>query len=324
MHNNSFFKPFLLLVSILLFVSCDKDYNEIGDALIGENHFDLAKYTSSVVAYNEKITPIQSENLAVNALGIYDNPAFGKTTANFATQLTLASVDPVIGANPVIDSVYIEVPYFVDATKTTPITAGGNTYELDSIYGAPLAKIKLSIFESGLYMRDKDPVGGLQEDQKYFTDQNADFDGYKVGTRLNDDANKTQNDEFFYNPAQRNLTTTDATGKKTNDYDVPAMRLKLNSTFFNSKIIHAPTGKLATNDVFKEYFRGLYFKVEQSGSDKGSLSMINFAKGTITINYTEDLSTTVGTVVTVTRVPKSIVLNLSGSQKDKVNTVSLL
>ena len=91
MHNNSFFKALLLLVSIHLFVSCDKDYNEIGDALIGENHFDLAKYTSNVVAYNEKITPIQSENLPVNALGIYDNPAFGKTTANFATRNRLIS-----------------------------------------------------------------------------------------------------------------------------------------------------------------------------------------------------------------------------------------
>ncbi len=318
MHNNSFFRPLLLLVSILLFASCDKDYNEIGDALIGENHFDLGKYISNVVAYNEKITPIQSNNLAVNALGIYDNPAFGKTTANFATQIILASVNPTIGANPVIDSVYIEVPYFVDATKTTPITAGGNTYELDSIYGELKAKIKLSVYESGLSMRDSDPAGGFQEAQKYFTDQNTDFDNLKVGARLNDDANKAQNDEFFYNPAQRNLTTTDATGKKTNAYSAPAMRLKLNSTFFDSKIIHAPSGKLATNDVFKEYFRGLYFKVEQSGTDPGSLGMINFAKGTITINYKEDLSTTVGTVVTVTRVEKSIVLNLIG------NTVSLL
>lgn len=318
MHNNSFFRALFLLVSILVFASCDKDYNEIGDALIGENHFDLDKYTSNVVAYNEKITPIQSENLAVNALGIYDNPAFGKTTANFATQLTLASVGPEIGANPVIDSVYIEVPYFVDATKTTPITAGGNTYQLDSIYGEPKAKIKLSVFESGLYMRDKDPVGGFQEAQKYFTDQNVDFDNLKVGVRLNDNANTAQNDEFFYNSAQRNLTTTDAAGKKTNVYSVPAMRLKLNSTFFKTKIIQAPSGKLATNDIFKEYFRGLYFKVERSGTDAGSLAMINFGKGTITINYTEDLSTTVGTVVTVTRVPKSIVLNMSG------NTVSLL
>ena len=317
MHNNSFFKSFLLLVSILLFVSCDKDYNEIGNFLIGENHFDLAKYTSSVVAYNEKITPIQSENLPVNAIGIYDNPAFGKTTANFATQLILATENPKFGSNPEIDSVYIEVPYFVDATQTKPITTGGNTYVLDSIYGEPKAKIKLSVFESGLYMRDKDPVGGLQEDQKYFTNQNTDFDNLKVGARLNDDANSSQNDAFFFDPAQRNLTTTDATGKKTNGYSAPAMRLKLNSTFFKNKIIKAPSGKLATNDVFKEYFRGLYFKVEQSGTDAGSLAMINFSKGTITIKYTEDLaSTTTGGLPT--RVSKSIVLNLSG------NTVSLL
>ena len=317
MHNNSFFKSFLLLVSILLFVSCDKDYNEIGNALIGENHFDLAKYTSSVVAYNEKITPIQSENLAVNALGIYDNPAFGKTTANFATQLILATEDPEIGANPVIDSVYIEVPYFVDAAQTKPITTGGNTYVLDSIYGEPKAKIKLSVFESGLYMRDKDPVGGLQEDQKYFTNQNTDFDNLKVGDRLNDDADSSQNEAFFFDPAQHSVTTKDDAGKETTTYSAPSMRLKLNSTFFKNKIIKAPSGKLATNDVFKEYFRGLYFKVEQSGTDAGSLAMINFSKGTITIKYTEDLaSTTAGGLPT--RVSKSIVLNLSG------NTVSLL
>ncbi|WP_281297689.1 DUF4270 domain-containing protein [Flavobacterium limnophilum] len=324
MRNNSIFKQILLVASIVLFVSCDKDYNVIGDGLIGENHFTLKDSTFSVVAYNEKITPIQSNNLPINALGIYDNPAFGKTTANFATQLILAAEDPVIGANPVIDSVYIEVPYFVDATQTKALTAGGNSYVLDSIYGKSLAKIKLSIFESGLYMRDKDPVGGFQEAQKYFTDQNTDFENLKKGTRLNDDANKAQNDEFFYNPAQRNLTTTDAAGKKTNVYSTPAMRLKLNSQFFTDKIINAPAGKLTTNEIFKEYFKGLYFKVEQSGTDPGSLAMINFTKGTITINYKEDLSTTVGTVVTVTRVPKSIVLNLSGNQKDKVNTVSLL
>jgi hypothetical protein len=57
---------------------CDKDYNSIGDGLIGDNHFDFVKYTSSVVAYNQKIGPIES-NLPVNALGIFDNPAFATT-----------------------------------------------------------------------------------------------------------------------------------------------------------------------------------------------------------------------------------------------------
>jgi hypothetical protein len=51
-----------------------------------------------------KIGPIESNNLPVNALGIFDNPAFGTTTANFATQLVLESANPTIGKNPVIES----------------------------------------------------------------------------------------------------------------------------------------------------------------------------------------------------------------------------
>jgi len=314
MYNNSIIKPILFLVSILLFVSCDKEYSAVGDALIGENHFDLAKYTSSVVAYNEKITPIQSDNLAINALGIYDNPTFGKTTANFATQIIMASPDPVIGTNPVIDSVYVEVPYF-STLKSTDVN-GNHVYELDSIYGEPKAKIKLSVYESGYFMRDLDPVGGFQNAQKYFTDQNTDFDNLKIGSRLNDDANVAQNNEFFFDAAEHKVNVTDATtGKVTTTRTPPSMRLKLNKEFFDSKIIHAPSGSLATNDVFKNYFRGLYFKVEQSGTDPGSLAMINFAKGTITIKYKEDLASTTGG--TPTRVEKSIILNMAG------NTVSM-
>jgi len=44
---------------------------------------------------------------------------------------------------------------------------------------------------------------------------------------------------------------------------------------------------------------------------------MDFSKGAITISYTEELVTTVGTTSTTTRVPKTIVLNLTG------NTVSL-
>jgi len=314
MHNNSFFKTLLFLVSILLFVSCDKDYNEIGDGLIGDNHFDLSKENYSVVAYNQKITPIQSDNLPINALGIYDNPAFGKTTANFATQLILASVNPTIGANPVIDSVYVDIPYFNTLLSTD--VSGNHVYELDSIYGANKAKIKLSVFESGYFMNDLDPNNGLQSPQKYFTNQNDNFENLKIGNRLNDDPSASQNDTFFFDPAEHKYNTTDATGKVTTTRTPPSMRLKLNSAFFDSKIIHAPAGSLTTNDVFKNYFRGLYFKVENSGTDAGSLAMINFAKGTITIKYKEDLASTTGGAPT--RVDKSIILNLSG------NTVSLL
>jgi hypothetical protein len=309
MHNNSLFKFLLVLVGILLFVSCDKEYSAVGDALIGDNNFELVKYPSNVVAYNEKITPIESNNLPVNALGIYDNPAFGKTAASFATQLTLAIVKPTFGANLSIESVYLDIPYFVDATQTKPITnattgaPAGNTYVLDSIYGEPNAKIKLSVYESGRYMGNQ--VGAPQT---FYTNQNAEFDSYKIGNRLNDDLDKSQNDEFFFNPAQNTVSTTDAANVVTTSYSAPSMRLKLNTAFFMEKIFNAPAGSLVTNDVFINYFKGLYFKVEQSGSDKGSLAMINFAKGTITIKYKEDSTTT-----PVAPVEKSIVLNMSGS-----------
>lgn len=308
MHNNSFFKSILFLASILLFVSCDKEYSTVGDALIGDNNFDLTSAAYSVVAYNEKITPIQSDNLPINALGIYDNPAFGKTTANFATQIIMASPNPTI--NPAlkqeIESVYLDVPYFVDASQTAPIAAGGNTYVLDSIYGDKLAKIKLSIYESGRYMGAQNTIP-----QMFYTNQNTEFNSYIIGSRLNDliTPENEQNDAFFFDPAQHSVTA----GNATTTYTAPSMRLKLNTEFFKNKILNAPAGSLATNDVFVNYFKGLYFKVEQSGTDAGSLAMINFAKGTITIKYKEDTSTT-----DATRVDKSIALNMIG------NTTSLL
>ena len=319
MYNNSFFKQILLLVTIVLFVSCDKEYNVIGDGLISQNHFMLKDTTFSVVAYNQKITPIESQNLPINPLGIYNDPAFGKTNANFATQLALSAIAPVIGNNPKVKNVILSIPYFTDATQTVTNTDGSHTYVLDSIYGSSNAKIKLSVYESGYFMRDLDPIGGFLTTQKFYTNQNDDFDNLKIGNRLNDSTSVAQNDAFFFDPAEHVVTNTDATTKVvTTTRTVPAMQLNLNTTFFKSKIIDAvASGKLATNEVFKNYFRGLYFKVENSGSDAGSMAMMDFSKGTITVNYIEDLVTTVGTMVTTTRVPKSIVLNMTG------NTVSL-
>ena len=323
MHNNSFFKFLFLIAVTFVFFSCDKDYSSVGDNLIGENNFTLKDTLFSVVAYNEKITPIKSSNLPVNALGIYDNPAFGKTTASFVTQLSLATVAPTfttITAAPAIDSVHLSVPYFIVATETKAITTGGNTYVLDSIYGEPKAKIKLSVYESGRYMGNQ--IGTAQT---FYTNQNGGFDNLKDPDqkkwgRLNNDANKAQNDEFFFDPAQHIETTTDAAAKKTYVYIAPEMRLKLNANFFESKIFNAPASSLATNIDFMGYFKGLYFKVEQSGTDKGSLAMINFAKGKITIYYKEDKKTKEDDPATTTidetvieRVQKTLVLNMSGN-----------
>ena len=81
MNKKSFFQFILFgLFVFISFVSCDKDYNEIGADIVGDDHFGFQKYTGAFIkSYNQKLGPIASNNLAVNPLGFYDNPAFGTT-----------------------------------------------------------------------------------------------------------------------------------------------------------------------------------------------------------------------------------------------------
>jgi hypothetical protein len=329
MRNNSFFKITLIAITAVFFTSCDKDFNSIGSDLIGNEHFGLERKDYNVLAYNQKIGPIQSNNLAVNALGIYEDPVFGTTEASFVTQVVLASVNPIIGKNPEIESVILSIPYFSTLTKTDA-TSGDNTYRLDSIYGPETGKIKLSVYENGYYMRDLDPSTGFLEAQKYYTNQGVEIDNLKKPLLLNDDSTQSQNNEFFFDNTEFKVTTpaTTADGAPTVTRTPPGMRLFLNKAYFKTKIIDAAKnsdgvdpGKLTTNDVFKDYFRGLYFKVQKSGSNPGRMALMNFKAGTITIKYKEDSSVTTGE-----RVEKSIVLNLTGNAAINLtcNTVSLL
>ncbi|PWA05223.1 DUF4270 domain-containing protein [Flavobacterium psychrotolerans] len=312
MNNNSFLKHILFALTVVFLASCDRDFNSIGTDIIGADNFAFGTPKAyDVVAFNQNSGVVQSSNLPTNALGIYYNPAFGTTTANFATQLELSTVNPTIDATllPVIESVVLTIPYF--STKTGLKDDGvSGIYELDSIYGPKTSKLKLGVYESGYFMRDLDP--STQETQQYYTNQNSLFDNVK-GPLLNNEAVATQNDEFIFSDAELTETVTATDGTVTTTRTAPGMKLNLDTTFFKNKIIDAPSGKLTTNDVFKNYFRGLYFKVEKSGAADTNLAMLNFKGGTITIKYKENTSATVKT-----RVDKSIILNLTG------NSVNLL
>jgi hypothetical protein len=74
-----------------------------------------------------------------------------------------------------------------------------------SIYGPSDAKIMLSVFESGYFMRDLDPAGGFQQAQKYYTNQNSDFNSVKVGSRLNNSSDASQNDSLSLAQLNTNL-----------------------------------------------------------------------------------------------------------------------
>ncbi|MDQ6471252.1 DUF4270 domain-containing protein [Flavobacterium sp. LHD-80] len=311
MYNTSFIKKILIAATVVFLYSCDRDFNAIGDELIGDNHFDLTPEKYDVLAYNQEITPIQSNGLATNALGIYDNPVLGTTTGNYATQVALSEYAPTIGEGAVIDSVYISVPYFSHVTATDA-TTGKRTYELDSIFGPANGKLDLSIHESGVQMRSSFFDNGTQLPQLYYTDENTTFDTYKIGAKLNDSNDEKQNTKFFFNNAEITDKTVDTNGKATLTKVAPQMRLMLNKQFFMDKILKAPAEKLANATVFQDWFRGLYFKVERSGTEPANLALIDFAReGKITIKY--KAKTAITTDPDTTMEDKSIIINLTGA-----------
>ena len=325
MFRKSFVQKFILGFVVLVFASCDKDFNTIDASVIGENNYDFSSYNDGMVlAYNQGLGVMQSNNLPVNPLGVYQDSNFHTTTAHFVTQLQLNSsnFNPSFGINLKVEKVELLVPYF--STRKSTGSDGTSIYELDSIYGSPESKMKLSVFENGYFLRDTDPSSGFTESQRFFADQRPDFDSNRYGTdadgnsllfgsRLNDSTAVSQNDQFFFDKSEiEEITVKDE--DTTTTYLPPSMKLNLNKKFFEKKIF-SDVGKanMVNNNTFKNYFRGLYFKVEQIPGENGQLAQIDFSKGKIKITYTEEQTVS----NELTRVEKTIELNMTG------NTVSL-
>jgi len=308
MINTSFIKKFLLALTVVFLYSCDKDFNAIGDGLIGDDHFGLEPEQYEVLAFNQEVTPVQSNLMPANALGIYDNVVFGTTTANFVTQVALGTYAPTIGESPVIESAVLTIPYFIKS-KTTD-AEGASTYVLDSIYGDKTnGKLDLKVYESGIQMRNAYLSGGSQLPQFYYTDQNNEFETKKLGNHLNDTLYEAENTKFFFDPKEIVTKTIDAdTKKEVITRTEPQMVLHLNKGFFQEKILNAPASKLASDDVFQEYFRGVYFNVARSASSPSNLALLNFGQGKITINYRAKTASTTDDPTLTEK--KQIVLNL--------------
>lgn len=333
MYKKSFLQPILLGLITILFASCDKDFNELGTDIIGDDHFGFAPNTDvTVKTYNQKLGPVASNNLPINPLGFYTNPAFGTTEANFVTQVDISSEDPTFNntdpedydVNPTaIDSVILDIPYFSHVPKDATIVDNVKPYVLDSIYGpntaangVAISTFKLSVYQSNYYLRDLDPNQAFAETQAFYTDENNTIDNNKIPVLLNDSDNTAENSAFFFDKREHRLKTLDTDGDPVYTRSAPSMRLHLNKTIFANLILTAPEGKLDTHAIFKNYFRGIYFKVENG--TPGNMAMINFKGGKITLYYNEDKKKSVNGTTEWERVNKSFVLNLTG------NSVSLL
>jgi hypothetical protein len=346
----------LFLVFSMVFISCDQDFNTIGSDLVGDEHFDFSTHEAQLKAYSVKTNEVQTNNLPINPLGIYNNPYFGVTKANFVSQVSLFTTQPKFGTNVQIENVILYVPFF--STVETTNADGSKVYALNSVYGANKeSKMKLSVFENGYYLNEYNPLDNFQTAQRYFSDGSAngtsinfenlkrgnDGSGNSVqnGTRLNDSPNAAENDQFFFNKAEiivynTKLNTTtgileyvDANNVVLANQNDPSLRvvkerlapgiyLSLNKTYFKKRILEAGSANLFNNIEFKQYFKGLYFKIEQLPGEQGAMAMFNFSNAKLNVNYS---SVDEGAVVGSAATSKSLVLNFGAGSGS--NSVSL-
>ena len=299
---NTFTKALLLLFAFT-FISCDKDFNTLGSDIVGDEHFNFEKYNAeNLNSYIKPTGPVQTNNLPVNSLGIYNNPVFGTTKAHFVSQIEMVNPDPSLGYNhyidPLKDSVYVYIPFYSTLESTN--NEGDRTYKIDSLYGDNEAKFNLKVYENGYYLRDFDPSTNNQTTQKYYSDFKSTIDNYK-GAQVLNNGDVNENTEFFFDNKEILIYRTNGNGQYydsedqlTNDPDkyvvkerkLPGIWLNLNQAAFKSRILDAVAqGKLYNNNTFKQYFKGLYFEVEENVPNQGSLVKLDFSKAELVVQY---------------------------------------
>lgn len=312
----------IAVIGCLLFtvVACEKDFSTIESEIEGIKNFTTDGKVFPAVMYDKKLQPVQTNNLSSNLLGVYFDNVYGRTTANMVVQAVPSTFEFNFGEDPRVESVYLTIPYYsrVDGTDTN----GNTTYVLDSVFGSNQA-IKLSIFQNTYFLRDFDPGTELVEPQKFYSNanQSINFDNY-LGESL---AIKSS-----YLPSSNGIPIFEI-NEETQDLEEvrripPSLYEQLLNTnefwdnlfFFNSADPESQP-ELSNANNFKNYFRGLYFRVEDLGG-QGNMAMMDFSKGTIVINFSSKTGTeddASGNPIDI-RDKRKMTLNLSGT---RVNTI---
>jgi hypothetical protein len=275
-----------IIFIIISLVSCQEDFSTFGsDTIGGQNITTTLNNSSTVISYSKKIGPVQADQLPAYQLGTYNDPVYGKSKFELVSQLSLRTLAPDFGFEPVLDSVILYIPYFAAGTDIDDVI----TYELDSVYGSDPINIK--VYESNYFLREYDPSTGLQERQKYYSSLGSVFDiPSNVGPLIYEITDFIPNKEGYL---VQSPDGDDEDTEPDQTLEPPGLRVKLPVEFFEEKIMNQTgTTELMNNNNFKEYFRGLYFKVDDLGTN-GNLFLFDINNAIVFMKYTYQEAATV-------------------------------
>ena len=280
-----------ILLFALIITSCEKDFASFDSGVINSDNainFSTNSVEYSLTSRSEKVNPVQTNNLPSFLLGSYNHPQFGRSNSSFVGQMVPSEYNHDFGDNVVLDSVVLTIPYYSRGIDTSE--EGDITYEIDSVYGD--SPIKISVYRNNFFFRTFDPFSDFDTSQSYFSNGSLSVEEVIDSGQLEGEL-LFEIDDFVPSADQINLTQIDTTGNPYVAQRIaPALRFKLNNpneNFWESNFFENEGNQVLTNEPnFKEFFRGLYIKVESSSD--GSMMLLNFASSNtkLTIHYTSD------------------------------------
>jgi hypothetical protein len=148
-------KLFLALAALALIgVACERNTGEIGLDFVDQNSLKIGKLESvEVVATTEAFDSLVTEKPAYLMLGSYEDPIFGKASANFATQVILSTMQPDFGENATVDSVFMYLP-FIGFYGDTAAPFGLTVKQLDQHISADSTYYAHSVFTGSTVLAD--------------------------------------------------------------------------------------------------------------------------------------------------------------------------
>ncbi len=224
-----------VMVILVVFAAC-KDSGDLGMELLPSS--DLIEVKNLVEkdnfsAYTFTEGPIRTDEPIRSLLGSFYDPVFGVTTINFATQFRLLDI-PDYGTNPVVDSVMLYLDYrHVYGDTVTPQTF--KVYEL----------------QEPIFADTTSSTGGSY-DYPYY--QDVDLKAMAYDFLLG---------EKSYTPVVR----LDSASQDTlyQQFAIPI------DVSLGNKLVNATEQQMANNEVFTEYFKGLFIESEKQTSMGGSI-----------------------------------------------------
>ncbi|MBI1647541.1 DUF4270 domain-containing protein [Capnocytophaga periodontitidis] len=293
---NNTYKLLFSLTVLTLFSACSSDdFNEIDGALLKNPNYETSVFTPTISVNQIKQTAVQTNGLGGYLLGQYTQAPFGTKSATIVAQVGLSTAAPTFGSktqalensenkpeNEKVTKAFLYIPFFNPNTSNSKATYSQNAeYQLDSIYGDKSASFRVEVKETNYFLSD---IGTDLKAKVYYSNNtevltNLGSSIVSATTSATTISNKTITRFQFDDPK----TTTDES-KTVYDNLAPGLRIPLNTTFFQTKILDKEgSNELANVNDFKKYFKGI--QISTSNFSKDVMMLLNIANAKIQLEY---------------------------------------